>query len=420
MMRLLLGLFLCVAVNSAADQRAEIRPLQFNVDDLFNGNGDPESPDEARDDRPEEPPSLLESLQRTDPLRVGANIRLVAGYSPGWSQPLGGGGEYQDLPIIDLRSRFDLLVTVSPALSFSQKITFEYPDYDPELTELALDYTVQDAAFLTLGLRRINWGRSPNFPFTNVLQRRADRPIGSVKSMNTIVGRAAVPVGVGGFEAVLQNKQEYQENIQDPRADRVGAGIKYNYARPRMDIDVGGYYQRGLKGRVFVAGSTTLTDWLELYAEGLMADARLRLDDTTVPTAGDNNPDFGVGLGVVVGLLNTNLELNGEYFYNGEEAENEVAGYTFPLFWGHNLALNADYRIPHSPLRLRMGYRHNSTAHSGLLVPRVTVSIARHMTFDITGGLFFGPADAGYRAENPDDRNRPAFVSFAVTISGGI
>ena len=89
-----------------------------------------------------------------------------------------------------------------------------------------------------------------------------------------------IPIGIGGFELLLQDKSEYRENTGSISGERIGVGVRYNYAQERIDIAAGGYYQRGLSGRFFVNGTTTITDWLELYAEGVVADSRLREDDT--------------------------------------------------------------------------------------------------------------------------------------------
>ena len=349
-------------------------------------------------------------------------MRFTGGYSPGWTEPLGtGGGEYDDLPVVELSSGIDLLLTISPALSISQKYRFEYPDYDFEIAELALDYTLRDAAFLTFGLTRVAWGRSPSFPFANLPGREAPAPLGPDEDENTIVARAVIPIGIGGIELLAQNRSAYQADIDAPRADRVGVGAKYNWARERLDLDIGGYYQAGMPGRLFVSGQTTATDWLEVYAEALYADDRLRADDTVPESAeADNNPDFAAAAGVVVGLFENSLDLNAEYFYNGEELTGEVDGGWFPLFHGHNAALNLDYRIPESPLRLRAAYRYNETFGSSVFAPRLTIEAARHLTVDLAAGLLWGPADAGHRAENPDDNDRPAFAAVTFTLHGGI
>ena len=331
---------LAVAPAPLAAQEPSSEDEGFDVDGLFEGEdgagteGVGEADGEADGDAGETDggPPVLDRLTKREPFDVKASVRFTGGYSPGWTAPLGAsGGEYDDLPVVELSSGLDLRLNVSPALSITQKFLFEYPNYDFEVKELALDYTALDAVFLTLGLKRVNWGRSPNFALANLPQRQAQSPLGPDESENTIVARASVPIGIGGIELLAQNKSEYQEDPDSPRADRVGVGAKYNWARERLDLDVGAYYQAGLAGRLFVSGQTTVTDWLELYSEGVMADDRLRADDT-VPADAEprNNPDFGAAVGVVVGLLENSLDLNAEYYYSGEETEREVEGARFP------------------------------------------------------------------------------------------
>lgn len=421
---------------SSPEEGLDVDGLFESDEETDDGAGDT---DEGEDGDDEEggssPPPVMSRLEERDPVDLEASVRFTGGYSPGWSEPLGSGGDYEDLPVVELSSSLSLLFSISPALSISQEFSFAYPDYDFEVKELAMDYNLADTAFLTFGLKRINWGRSPNFAFANVPQRQAESPLGPDESENTIVARASVPVDVGGIELLAQNKAEYHEDLDAPSAEHVGFGAKYNWAGEHLDLDLGGYYQSGLAGRLFASGTTTVADWLELYGEGVVADGRLRADDTLPEQDGvadgkvriapghvisDNNPDFGAALGVVAGLFDNSLDLNAEYYYNGEETEGEVAGARFPLFYGHNLALNADYRVPDSPVRLRAAHRYNETFDSSFFAPRITVDVARHLTFDAIGGMLWGTEDAGYRAENPDDGDRPTFVAFTLTLHGQI
>lgn len=410
----------------------------FDVDSLFENPKDEVQEDdvpeeeEAEDEQPE--PSVLDKLQNDDPLQMKGSVRFTGGYSPGWTKPLGRGGQYDAMPLVELSSSIDLLYAPSPVLSISQKFSFTYPDYDFELNELSIDYSFEEVAYLTLGLKKISWGRSPNFPFTNILQRQADSPLSAEDTQNTIISRLSIPLGIGGIELVAQNKDEYQENPASPQAERIGFGGKYNFAAQRIDIDAGFYYQKGLSGRAFVSGTTTLTDWLELYAEALVVDSQTRSDvtqseqneeikDGWVEIAPgyelyNNNPDYGANLGMVLNLFSDTLDLNAEYYYNGEETEVKIAGARFPLFWGHNLALNAEYRVPQAPLLLQLGYRYNHTFRTSFLAPRIRIDLMRHTTFDILSGMMWGPEEAGYRAENPDDNDRPTFIAFIFTLHG--
>jgi hypothetical protein len=435
-----------------AQETSSSEDTSFDVDSLFEGDEtteeETEEEQEPAEEETEEETSktpLLERVQEETPSRLGGNFRFIAGYSPGISEMLGKGGEYSPLAIVEISSLINLLFTVSPVLEVSNKFKFTYPEFEFKITELAMDYDIQDWAYLNLGLKRINWGRSPNFSFANIIHREADNPLGTVDDLPPFIGRVVIPIGVGGFEFLIQNKAEYHENGVTLSGKGLGIGAKYNFARERIDITLGGYYQRGLKGRVFLNGTTTITDWLEMYAEGVYVDARLRGDDTgpyadeEEPTTAsgepikdgwieiapdivryDNNPDFGASIGFVVGLFENNFEFNGEYYYNGEEAENEIDGARFPIFWGHNIALNTDLTIPKTPLRLRMGYRFNNTLNSHFFLLRLTIDPWRHVTMDVIGGLVGGPDNAGYGANNPDELNRPAFLSFTITVHGKI
>jgi hypothetical protein len=432
----------CSILEPVGAQELSSQDLPVDIDSLFNGDEtQEESPEDVQEEATQLP--LLSRLQESDQLLVGGNFRFIAGYSLGLTEMIGAVGDYLPLSIVGISSGINLTFAISPVLEISNKFSFTYPDYQLKIAEMAMEYDIWNQAYLTLGLKRINWGRSPNFSFVNIIHRQADTPLGEVDPQKTLIGRLVIPIGVGGVEVLLQNKNEYQENDLSISGERLGIGAKYNFAQERIDIAIGGYYQRGLNGRMFVTGSTTITDWMEVYAEGVFVESTLRQDDTG-PYAGeeepttlsgdpikdgwveiapgivryDNNPDFGACIGVIVGLFENTLELNGEYYYNGEETENQVSGARFPLFWGHNMAFNVDYTIPHTPLRLRMGYRYNSTFDSSFFLPRLTIDVIRHVTVDVGGGLFWGPDDAGYRANNPDELDRPAFLTFTMTFHG--
>ena len=397
--------------------------------------------------------SVLESVTPSERLDASANFRISGGYSPGWDEQIGALGRHRGLAVVEVASGFNLQYNVSDNFSVRQRAKVEYPDYEPELTEFSFDLVVAQRVFVTAGLLRVNWGRSPNFPVANVLNRRADTTLSSVDTQNSIVARIVIPIGVGGIELVLQNKDEYHSNPDQPRGDRIGAGVKYNLAIPRLDVDFGGYYQRGLRTRLFTSLSTTLNDWLELYAQGVYADSRFTLDETgpyvslragergpnglplssngnEIPRGlveiapgrfiSDNNPDYAVGLGLVSSLLQNAIDLNIEYLYNGEETENVVSGARFPLFWGHNFALNLDWDIPNTPMRLRAGVRHNASLDSTLILPRLTISVVKNLQVEIFGATLLGQSGTGYQTENPDELDRATFFGFAATVSGSV
>lgn len=451
------------AQEAADDPPSSDEPL--NVDDLFESEDDRdedespqtgEEPDAGAGDAdqgtadsepgdPEPAGTLLDRVQERDPIDLAARSRMTLGYSPGWTEPLGTEGAYEGLSLLQLSSSLTLNLTISKVFEVTQAFSFAYPSYDFRVTKLAVDYTVRDAVFLTLGRTRLNWGRSPNFAYTNLLQRQAENPVSAPNPTGDLVARVSVPIGIGGLELIVQNKDAYQEDPGSPSPERFGYGGKFNLARERLDLDVGAFYQRGLSGRAFVSGQTTVFDWLEVYGEALVADSRLRADPTgpyadveerttesgeplepeEVEIApdrviADNNPDYAANLGVVIGLFDNSLDLNAEYYYNGEETGLEVGGARFPLFWGHNLAANADWSIPGTPLRLRLAYRYNHNFRSTFLAPRLTVDAFRHTTVDIAGGLLWGPEDAGYRPNNPDPADRPTFFAVSVTLNGSL
>jgi len=405
-----------------------------SVDSLFEKQE--EEKENKKDNGNQAESTVLDRVKEDEPLQIKANVRFIGGYSPGWTKPIGEEGQYEDIPIVDLSSSLSLVYNVSSDLTINQKFVFTYPDYEFTAKELYMDYSIKNLAYLTIGLKKISWGISPNFPYTNIIQRQADSPLSPVKAQNTLIGRLSIPIGIGGIEILAQNKDEYQENPQSPQADRIGFGAKYNFAGERIDINVGSYYQKGLNGRMFVSGITTVTDWMELYAEAVAVNSRTRNDSTEAQQSEDvkegwveiapdiklynNNPDYGANIGVVLSFFDNTLDINGEYYYNGEETENTVVGARFPLFWGHNIALNAEYKVPNTALLLQAGYRYNTLFNSSFLAPRISIDLIKHLNAEIVAGMAWGPEEAGYRAENPDEKDRPAFMAFVFTLKGNL
>lgn len=410
-----------------------------SIDDLFgteddedsSGDAEPDAPDSSGDSAADDPAAtgtVLDELLEPEPLAVAADLRVAAGYSGGWSD---GFRAYDQLPVITLASGLDLSLTFSSILKLTQSVRVAWPAYELEVNELVVDYTPADALFVTAGLTRVVWGRSPTFPHANLPQRRAANPLTPAGTTGALVVRARVPVGIGGVELLVQNKAEYQQAPSTPRVERIAAGLAYNLAVERFDLDAGAYYQRGLPGRAFVAAATTVTDWFELYGEATVADDRLRADPTGPEAAGDgevelapgvrvydNNPDYAASAGAVFSLADGLADLNVEYFYNGEESEGAVAGSRFPLLWGHNAALNVDTDFRGSPLRLRAGVRYNASLVSGVLAPRLTYRPGAHVAIDALGAYIWGDPEAGYAAANPDPLDRALLFALTVTVSG--
>ncbi len=442
MSALLVVLALTVATAPHVPAQDDPPPVDAeSIDDLFGAEDDgsadeepdaPGSSGESADgdsaDGPADTRTVLDELLAPEPLAVVADLRVAAGYSGGWSDRF---DSYDQLPVITLASGLDLSLTFSSILELTQSVRVAWPAYELVVDELVVDYTPTDTLFLTAGLTRVVWGRSPTFPHANLPQRRAANPLSPAEATGALVLRARVPVGIGGFELLLQNKAEYQEEPSTPRVERIAAGLAYNLAVESFDLDAGAYYQRGMPGRAFLAAATTVTDWFELYGEATVADDRLRADPTGPERAADgeveltpgvrvydNNPDYAASAGAVFSLAGGLADLNVEYFYNGEESEGTVVGSRFPLLWGHNAALNVDTDFDGLPLRLRAGMRYNVNLASGLFAPRLTYRPGSHVAVDAVGAYIWGDPEAGYAAANPDPLDRSLVFALTVTVSG--
>ncbi|MFW5738435.1 MAG: hypothetical protein ACOCYX_05940, partial [Spirochaetota bacterium] len=103
---------LLLASATAVAQEVPERDEPVDIDDLF-GDPPPEGEESEQPSTQDSESPVLSRLLESDPVRLEVSGRVVAGYSPGWSAPLGSPGTYEDLPIVDLSSRIDLAITVS-------------------------------------------------------------------------------------------------------------------------------------------------------------------------------------------------------------------------------------------------------------------------------------------------------------------
>ncbi|NCN05942.1 MAG: hypothetical protein GW949_09955 [Spirochaetales bacterium] len=390
----------------------------LDLDSLFDGE------EVVQEDPPSTPslpqPTVLDRVQQRDPVELTSTFGLVFGYSPGWKDSLSA-SEYDGLSILTLGSYLGLRLAISPVLTVWTGVSFSYPGYVLDVTQLYADYTFSNGFLLSLGRRTLQWGRSPNFGFGNLLQRQADNPLSPVSTKSLLVSRLSIPIGVGGLDLVIQNKDEYHSNPQSPDPLRLGYGLQYVLAIEKLELDLRVFYQAGMAARLAGSGAIGLNEWLDLYGEGLIAASTLRLDATEIidPTRPYDPLDFSLAFGSIFTLFDATLTINPEWYYNGEESETIVPG-PFPLFWGSNLALNVDFRPKDLGIRAQLGSRWSFSTNTGIVLPGVSFDITRHLTFNLGAGFLFGPSHLGYPQNNPDPSpsNRSAFMTAALALNG--
>ena len=428
--RLLVFAAALLVLSSAAWSQVPDDPAEYiDVDSLFEAPDDDAQNGSGSADGPSG--TVLDDVLEREPFELGANIRLALGYSPGLTElPWLSEPRFHGVPVLDLGIKLSARYTFSRALTVRQRLEVSYPDYQLDVTELAVDYSFKDQLFLSAGLQRLSWGRSPNYPFADLTNRRADKSTGVDESSGKIMLRATLPLGIGGLQAVAISKDDYVADPAMPTAEELGYGLLADIAADRIDLDLGVYYQRDLNTRAFAAANTTLSQSVEVYVEGLVAVDWQNIYATTVEqpvvelrpgaTKRDNPIDLSAAVGVVITLFSSTTDLNLEYFFNGEESENTVADARWPLFYGHNVAVNILADIPDTPVRLQVKAEHNFFHRSGIVAPAIILETGPNVNLSIGLVGVYGPDGEAYVEFNPDPEGRALYMVASLVFSGKI
>jgi len=288
----------------------------------------------------------------------------------------------------------------------------------PQISELFCDYNLLNFLFLRIGRQYIDWGISPNYPFTNLLARLPYALTATEKITDiadSIAFKANLPIGVGGLEAVMFTRSRFWGPSEQPTVNEIGFGGRFNLALPNFDFNIGGFYHKDLHLRFFYSIKTTLFGTLEAYTEGLLAT-----DLQYAYNASDKQTDFSANAGFYIDFFSQTLRINAEYFYCGEETQLFIKGQSFPLFEGHNLALNLSLALFDNKFKLLFSGRYNITRDTGMLIPGMTLDIIPHLTFSLGAQYIIGSQTAGYFVENTGSNNRRIAIVLAIILKGNI
>ncbi|MBN2444211.1 MAG: hypothetical protein JXJ04_22800 [Spirochaetales bacterium] len=431
-LRVIILIVTLVVVNSLFSQGTDL-PDENNIDSLFEDNPDPEATPEPQDPEatmtpePQDPGKddsgdLLSDVLKKSDLTLGAEFKFYIGYSPGWDRlfwDVDGITElhYLDTTFMIMQSIYTLNFQISKEFRVLQKYTMNFPEFDTKVTEFFCDYIILDSLFLRIGRQKLTWGISRNFPFTNLMARIPDNINPDLTDPDSYSVKMNIPIGIGGLEALVFTREAFFPDADLPAMEDMGYGTNLNIATHLIDINLGTYYHEALHYRSYGSLSFTLFDKLEVYAEGLVA-VDTGFDENAEADLSGNPVDGSFNLGFYLDFFSGNLEINGEYFFNGEESECEVKGAGYPLFYGHNIAANISLKVFHKKLRLFSQYKCNINEESHVLIPGMTIDILPHFSLLFTIPVILGSPDGGYYTENPDTEHRAISFVFALLLSG--
>ena len=436
MKHLIIAILLCFTIigtslySQEIDSKNSLDDISLDtIDDLFND--EPEST-EITDENPseiEKDPSL-EEIDQSDDLallkeltaQTGGTFKVsyafAAGIAPGWSEaPWFWEDEDEQFTKVvgaDLRSDFIFDFQLSPQLRAYQSFSCDSTAYNFILDTFWGEYNWENLLFFKLGYYSESWGQNGNFGYTNLLTRLPANGSGG----GAYTFRVNVPLGVGGLQFLTMTRSGWVEsgNIEDMQISDLGYGVKYNFAHPMADINLGLFYQDLMPIRAIGSVKTTLFDSTEVYTEGL---AVLPKDDYYEKTV------YSFSLGMVDDFFKDSLTLNLEYFFNGEVYTNVVetdSGWTedevSPFIKGHNAAFNLYYNTGFHHVNLFSRFVYNMNENSGKWAPGIRYNPYDDLSVFLSVPIALGDRDGSYYISNFDEKNRPFSVTLAVKLSG--
>ncbi|HAK46335.1 MAG TPA: hypothetical protein DCO79_10520, partial [Spirochaeta sp.] len=376
---------------------------------------------------------LVDNLLKKSGIKFTAGYRMEAGYSAGWileaaDFSLLADSEFSQTPLMTMSSNLSLDVQFSPVFRAYHSMTFSWPNLEFTTNEFFTDYTLSDLLYFRMGVQKISWGISRNFPFTDLINRLPDDFDTSDDYANSLIGlKLNIPVGIGGVEVVAFSRGGFIEDLTKPSIDELGCGLKLNLANEHIDLDIGTLFHNSLHYRSFYSAKATLFNFIEVYNEFLFSyDLNYEpLTDDELAEAMededykmDNQDDFSMNAGIYFDLFEAKLKFNIEYLFNGEESEMDVAGVSFPLYYGHNAAINTSYDFGVLSSSVFLQAKYNFDEQSGILIPGFRITPVDNMQLYLAVPVVLGSAESVYYIDNPDSFDRRFSLSFLARISG--
>ncbi|MCL2443456.1 MAG: hypothetical protein FWD13_08345, partial [Treponema sp.] len=258
----------------------------------------------------ESPVSVISNLRRRG-IEFDASYEFQGALNPGWEVypwELTGEEHFSWAIGIKMGSTIGINAQISETFRVRSIIQYEIPGFAFSLGDFFFDYNFIDRVFLRAGKYEQSWGISPNFSFTNLLSRVPDQDISPFSNGPSYIMKFDLPIGIGGLQVLAMTRADVT-NDKIPNRDNIGFGAKYNLAYRWADFNFGLYYQNFMATRGFLSIKTTLWD-IDFYNEWLAV-----FNNHT-----DNSFNLSFNLGFSKAFLNNKLEINGEFFYNGEES----------------------------------------------------------------------------------------------------
>jgi len=431
-----------IMIFPAVSQETDLLDMDFNFLDSIFDEPDSSASGEISSQQEEHQieTSLIDSLRRRG-LEFSFSYQFMGAVNPGWAGYYPWEENAKDnfswSPAVSIASSIGINARISSAFRVNTVINLGIPgsrtsitsensessdpagshnfsfSFIPNITlgDFFFDYSFFEVVYLRAGKVEQAWGISPNFGFTNILSRIPDS--GAPSGPSYLV-RFDIPAGVGGFQLLAQTRTDISGGVV-PSFNSFGFGGKFNLAFQWADFHIGALYQKNMATRALFTAKTTLWDF-EIYNEWLVA----------FNTHSDNDVSFACNLGFFRSFFNNRLDVNAEFFYNGEgrknfyrpESEYELSG-TSRFLDGFNAAFNLLYRFRgwgNPRLFTRFLYGENSYN----ITPGVRITPLSNLEIYFAAPMTFGNGYYKNSATDIRGESKPFSFLIYVTFSGDL
>jgi hypothetical protein len=226
---------------------------------------------------------------------------------------------------------------------------------------------------------------------------------------------------VGGREFIFLTRPGYID-MDNPKIENFGSGMKYNLALRSSDWEIGFFYFELMPLRAFLSVKKTLFRNTEIYSDSMI---NIFYDKKFEAW---NDLGFSSSAGFVQPFFKDKFLINGEIYYNGEGDAASIRRNNlmndepedFRLFNGFNGALNISYKPGGlAKMHIFFGFLYAFEKKSGQLVPGITFDPVDHVELYIAVPMAVGVRDQNsYYYHNADTNDRPFSLVLAVKIKG--
>jgi len=327
---------------------------------------------------------------------------------------------------VEIGATIDINAQISENFRIKSAITYGIPGSEFSLGDFFFDYNFFNYVFFRAGKFEQSWGISPNFTYTNLLARIAtqmqshdkelpdyDRDAVSTNGTSYIM-KLDVPIGIGGFQLLALTRANIAGGVI-PYANFIGFGGKFNLAFSWADFNLGAFYQEYMAARAFLSVKTSIFK-TDIYGEGLIG----------VNAHTDNSIGYAFNFGFTRSFFNNKLDINGEYFYYGEEKTEYFSPETefrkeetLPFLEGHNFALNILYKFGGS-INTRLFTTFYYGDKSFRLIPGVRITPLTNIDIYFAVPMALGDGYYINTLENYRYEHRPFSVLLYVNFSGSV